>query len=165
MAKIDITKVEGFEELNRKLKKLPDNVKRREVLKIQRRVAKPIISKFSDELPEGETDKVRFGKRYPAGTLSKAVKADTVPARKSKGNPAIAIRPGKKGRFDAFYRFMVVPKGTKLSGNGRGSRKGKNTVVENVREKVINALGPQALNNYVQDTKDYIQKQINRLSK
>ena len=41
--------IDGFEALNKKLKQLPDNVKRTEVLKIQRRLAKPILSAKEDE--------------------------------------------------------------------------------------------------------------------
>lgn len=164
MARIDVTEVEGFEELNRKLKKLDDRVTRREILKIQRRLAKPIIEKYKKELPVGTRDKERFGSVYPAGTLGKSVKADTVPARKSDGNPAIAVRPSKKGKWDSWYKFMVIPKGTKTGSTGRGSRKGINTVVEAARDRVLNMLGPQTQKEALDKTADYIQKQIKRLS-
>ncbi len=164
MARIDVTEVEGFEELNRKLKQLPDRVKRTEVLKIQRRLAKPIIEKYKSELPVGTRDKERFGNTYPKGTLGKSVKADTVPARKADGNPAIAVRPSKKGKFDSWYKFMVIPKGTKTGSNARGTRKGINTVVEKARDRVVNMLGPQTQREALDKTAKYIQKQIDRLS-
>lgn len=164
MAGQDVTKVEGFQELNRKLKTLDDRTKRREVLKIQRRLAKPIIEKYSANLPRGSRDKKRFGSVYPAGTLKKSVKADTVPIRAAKGNPAIAIRPGKKGKADAYYRFMVIAPGTKTGSTRRGSRTGKNNVVSQARDKTLRTMG-NISKEYVDKTAAYIQKQIKRLSK
>lgn len=162
--KLDVTQIEGFEELNRKLKTLPDRVTRREVLKLQRRLAKPIIQKYSGNLPEGNIDKKRFGTTYPGGTLKKSVKIDTVPIRASGGNPAIAIRPGKKGKWDAWYRFMVIPKGSSPGSVNRGSRAGKNTVIDKARDKTILEMSTIP-KKYIEETAKYIQKQINRLSK
>lgn len=164
MAKIDITKIEGFEELNKRLKQLDDRVTRREILKIQRRIAKPIVKTYSDLLPKGTVDVKRYGTTYPAGTLSKSVKVDTVPIRKSGGNPAIAIRPSKKGKYDSWYKFMVVHKGAKIGSNKKGSRKGKNTVVEEKRDEAWRKVEPAALKEAEEKTAAYIQKQINRLS-
>ena len=147
----DVFKVEGFEELNRKLKLLPERVKRTEVLKIQRRLAKPIIEKYKNELPAD------------SGTLGRSVKADTVPARKADGNPAIAVRPSKKGKDDGYYKFMVIPKGKKTGSTKRGSRKGFNTVVGQARDRVLASIGPQTYKKALEDTAAYIQKQIDKL--
>jgi hypothetical protein len=157
----DLTKVEGFEDLNRKLKQLPDKVKRQEVLKIQKRLAAPIIKAYSQALPVGKKDKIKNGTRYPAGSLSKSVKAETVPARKVGGNPSIAIRPGKKGKHNAYYKFMVVRKGFK--GSGAGSRKGANNVVDQARDRALATTGAQATKQAEDKTALYIQKQINKL--
>ena len=148
----DAFKVEGFEQLNRRLKLLPDRVKRTEVLKIQRRLAKPIIEKYKSELP------------VDSGTLGRSVKADTVPIRKSDGNPAIAVRPGKKGRNDGYYKFMVIRKGTKTGSTRRGSRKGFNTVVEDARDRVVRSIGPKTYKEAIEKTAAYVQKQIDKLS-
>ena len=161
----DILKIEGFDELNRKLKQLPDRVKRTEVIKIQKQVAKPIIKAYATALPVGEKDKKRFGKTYVKGTLSKSVKAETVAARHTGGNPSIVIRPAKKGQYDPFYRFMVVKKGAKPGSIKRGSRKGINTVVEEARDKAISATNATAERQSAEKTAKYIQKQIDRLSK
>lgn len=154
--------IEGFKELNQKLKKLPDKVKRTEVLKIFRRLARPVIRAYASKLPVGKKDKERFGKIYPKGTLAKSVKAETVPARKSGGNPSIAVRPGKKGIYDSWYKFMVVRKGFK--GSGPGSRKGQNTVVEEARDKAASAVLPSARAKAEKQTAKYIQKRINQFS-
>lgn len=163
MSKIDFFEIEGFEELNRKLKKLPDRVKRTEVLKIFRRVAKPVEKAYSEELPVGTVDKKRFGTVYPKGTLSKSVKSETVPASKAGGNPSIAVRPGKKGKFDSFYKFMVIPKGTRTGSIARGSRKGRNTVVEEARDKTVQNVSAKAQKEAIEKTAQYIQKQITKL--
>jgi len=157
--------VEGFEELNKKLKQLPDRVKRTEVLKIFRRLAKPIEAAYSAELPVGVKDKKRFGTLYPKGTLSKSVKTETVPSRKVGGNPAIAIRPGKKGKYDSFYKFMVIKKGTKTGSIARGSRIGKNTVVEEAKNRAWSRTEGRTTKEATEKTAVYIQKQITKLSK
>lgn len=152
MATVKVTEVKGFKQLNKKLKQLSDSAKRSEVIKLQRRLAKPIEKAYAAELPED------------SGTLKKSVGTKAVPRSKTGGNPSIVIRPGKKGKNDAYYQFMVVKKGENLAGNGRGSRKGKNTVVEKARDRALQRVGPSAKNEAVDKTADYIQKQINRLS-
>jgi hypothetical protein len=152
VAKIDVTQVEGFDQLNEKLKRLDDKVKRSEIIKIQRRVAKPLEKAYAEALPK------------KSGTLAKSVSTKAVPKSKTGGNPSIVIRPGKKGKNDGYYKFMVVKKGARLGSNRRGSRKGKNTVVEDARDVAIRNVGPQAQKEALDKTADYIQKQITRLS-
>ena len=164
---IDVFEIDGFEELNRKLKKLPDSVKRTEVLKIQRRLAKPIVSAYASNLPVGKKSHSRYtsggGKTtYTPGNLARSVKAVTVPKRKSDGNPSIAVRPSKTSRGDGYYRFMVVKEGFK--GSGRGSRKGSNVVVPQARDKTLSATQAQTTKEAASKTAEYIQKQINKLS-
>ena len=161
----DFVHIEGFDALNKKLKQLPDRVKRTEVIRIQKQVAKPIVKAYSIALPVGDKDKKRFGKTYVKGTLSKSVKAETVAARHTGGNPSIVIRPAKKGKYDPWYRFMVVKKGAKPGSIKKGSRVGINTVVEEARNKVVSATSATAEKQVVDKTAKYIQKQIDRLSK
>lgn len=164
MSKLDVTQVEGFDELNKKLKQLPDRVKRTEVLKIFRRLAVPLVKAYAAELPVGSIDKKRFGTLYPRGTLSKSVKTETVPSGKAGGNPSIAIRPGKKGKYDSWYKFMVVKKGTKTGSNARGSRIGKNKVVEEAKNRAWSRTQGKTTQEATDKTAAYIQKQITRLS-
>lgn len=153
MAKSDLVEIEGFDQLNKKLKRLDDKVTRREVLKLQKRWAKPLVKAYSNALPK------------KSGTLAKSVKAATVPARKVGGNPSIVVRPGKKGKNDGYYKFMVIRKGSRPGSRKRGSRKGLNTVVEEARDKAIQQAGPVARKEAVEDTAKYIQKQIDKLSR
>lgn len=163
MARISPFEVEGFDRLNERLKELPDKIKRREVLKIFKRLAKPVIKVYAEELPVGKRDKKRFGNTYIKGTLSKSIKAVTVPKSKSGGNPAIAIRPAKKGKYDPWYRFMVVKKGTNVGSGKKGSRKGKNTVVDDARDESFDKVGAQARQKALEQTSKYIDKQIKKL--
>lgn len=149
----DLFEIDGFGELNRKLKRLDDKVTRREVLKIQRQLAKPIIKAYAGALPKR------------SGTLAKSVKAVTVPARKVGGNPSVVVRPGKKGKNDGYYKFMVIRKGAKPGSRERGSRKGMNTVTEEARDEAVSVAGTQARKEAVDKTAKYVQKQIDRLSK
>jgi len=174
VANKDLTQIEGFPELNRKLKQLPDRVKRTEVLKIFKKLAKPFVQAYSQALPVGSRNHSRtVGERsgkeskrvnYTPGNLAKSVTAVTVPAGKVGGNPAIAIRPWKKGKdIDSYYRFMVIPKGTKTGSISRGSRKGKNTVVNAARNQAFNNTGAQARKQAEDKTAKYIQRQIDKL--
>jgi hypothetical protein len=172
MAK-DFTEIKGFEELNAKLKKLPDKVKRREIIKIQKQLAKPIIAAYRNALPVGKRSHSRTTNKksdrakkvsYTPGNLGRSVKAETVPAGKVGGNPSIAVRPTSTGKDDGYYKFMVVPKGTKTGSIRRGSRIGSNTVVDKARDKALGNTGAIAQKQAIDTTAIYIQKQINKLS-
>lgn len=152
-------KVEGFDKLVSKINKLDDRMTRREVLKIQRKMATPIVSAFRNELPESDRPK------RVSGTLKKSVAKETVPGSKVGGNPQIVVRPSTKGKKGGYYRFMVVRKGAVLGSNKRGSRKGKANVVQQARDKVYGMLGTPLTDRYQKNVTKYVQKQIDRLSK
>lgn len=152
MAKIDVTQVEGFDQLNLKLKRLSDSVKRKEVLAIQRRLAKPVQARYKANLPKDK------------GTLGESVAIRTVSARRSGGNPSIVVRPGKRGKHDGYYKFMVISKGARPGSNARGSRKGINTVTDRARDKTLDQLGNGLVKEAEDKTAKYIQKKINKLS-
>jgi hypothetical protein len=163
----EIFKVEGFEELNKKLKRLPDAVKRTEILKIQRRLAVPAITAYRAALPTGRRSHTRYTRdgsktTYTPGNLARSVGALTVGKRASKGNPSIAVRPEKRGKSDGYYRFMVVKEGFK--GVGRGSRIGANTVVPDARDRALATISASTTREAEIRTAAYVQKQIDKLS-
>lgn len=171
----NLNEIEGFAELNAKLKRLPDKVKRKEVLKIQKQVAKPIVKAFARALPMGKRSHARTtGKKstrakkvgYTPGNLKRSVRAKAVPASKVGGNPSIVIRPSAKdgSKNDGYYRFMVVADGTKTGSTSRGSRIGDNTVVDKARDRALGMIGATAEKRAAEDTAKYIQKQINKMS-
>lgn len=152
MANINVTQVEGFDVLNKKLKKLEDSVKRREVLGIQRKLAAPVRRAYAANLPQR------------TGNLSRSVAVRTVPRRKSAGNPAIAVVPGKRGKNDGFYKFMVIPKGSRPGSRKRGSRKTLNTVVGKARDRTLTQMENGLIDKSEKAVQKYLQKKIDRLS-
>ncbi len=152
MARLNVTQIEGFDQLNRKLKQLSDRVKRTEVLKLMRRLARPIVLAYRSQLPKDK------------GRLARSVAVRTIPGRRTNGNPAIAVAPGKSGRNDGYYRYMVVPKGVKLRGRGRGTRKGINTVTPTARNRALQNVEAQTVSKSEKAAADLVQKQIDRLS-
>jgi len=157
--------VTGFDDLNRKLKQLPDKVKRTEVVKIQRRLAKPLLKAYKNNVPVGKRNGARKtsgqNQEYKPGNLKRSIKIKTVPGRKVGGNPYVAILPTTGGRNNGYYRFMVVPIG--FRGSGRGSRKRRNTVVRDARNRAFKRVSTSAASKYERQTALYIQKTINRL--
>lgn len=153
MARLDVTQVEGFDRLNAKLKTLTDRVKRTEVLKIFRRLAKPVVKQYRANLPIDD------------GELRRGVGVKTVPLRKSGGNPVVSVLPAKRGKNDPFYRFMIVPKGTEIGSNKKGSRRGKNNVVPIARDKTLSAMENGLVDSSEKEVAKYVQKQIDRLSR
>lgn len=152
MAKVNLLEIKGFDELNRKLKQLPDAVKRKEVLAIYRKIAQPVRKKYESNLP------------IRKGTLSKSVAVKTISVRKSGGNPEVRVVPGRRGKNDAYYLHMVIEKGTRTGSNKRGSRKGKNTVVEAARNRTLGQIKNNVLKESLDKVTALIQKKINNLS-
>ena len=162
--------VVGLEELKRKILKLDDKMTRIQVLKVQRRSAKPIIARFREELPKGSVEHTRTTKgegatstTYKPGNLRRSVKAETVPAKKVGGNPQVVVRPSVKGKADGYYRFMVVQQGTKLGSTSRGSRIGSNTVVEKARNRTAKSMNSLATRDYEKKMAKQLQRQIDKL--
>lgn len=157
--------IDGFDELNEKLKKLPDRVKRLEILKIQRRAMRPAVEAYRRELPQSDSGSSRYVDRnrirHVAGTLKKSVRVRTVPAKYTDGNPQVQVLPDKTGKYDGYYKFMVVKKG--FTGSGRGSRIGHNTVVPEARDKAYEATKGRILDDAAEKIKKHIQKRIDTL--
>lgn len=151
MAKNSLFEVEGIKELNEKLKKLPDKVKRKEVLGLQRKIAAPIRAEYADKLP------------HRTGNLGKSVAVQTVPASKTGGNPSVVVRPAKRGKADGYYKFMVIPKGSKPGSRRRGSRKTLNTVVKEARDRTVAAMNAGITKTYETAMAKLIQRKIDRL--
>jgi hypothetical protein len=159
------TKIEGFNKLKIQIKKLDDKMTRREVLKIQRKLATPLVRAYRDALPQSNRTTQRFGSTYPPGNLKKSVSKETVPGRKVGGNPQIVVRPSTKGKKGGYYRHMVVAKGTEIGSTRRGSRKGINTVVSDARDRIYGSRESTLTAKYEKQVTKFVQKQIDKLSK
>lgn len=152
MARIDVTQIEGFEALNKKLKRLTDDVKRREVLALQRKLAAPVRRAYAANLPKD------------SGNLQGSVAVRTIPRRKTGGNPAVAVLPSKRGRYDGYYKFMVIPKGSTPGSRKRGSRKTLNNVVPNARNRTLGQMESGLVDSAEREAAKLVQKKIDRLS-
>lgn len=152
MARTDLTSIDGFEALNAKLKKLPDSVKRREVLSIMRVWARPMKKAYAAALP------------VKTGNLSKSVAIRTMRDSYSGGNPVVRVLPDKVGKkYDGYYRFMVIPKGVKPGSIKRDSRQGLNTVVPLARDRALKQVGQSSGEVMADKLAALVQKKINRL--
>jgi len=98
------------------------------------------------------------------GTLRRSVGVKAVPRSKSSGNPVIRIAPGKRGKNNAYYKFMVVRKGVVLGSRKRGSRKGKNNVVTEARDRTLRRMESGLVTQSEAEVTKYVQRQIDRLS-
>lgn len=103
-----IVEIEGFKELERKIKKLGnDKDKKREVLNILRQVAKPTVNAARSLAPQSKKPhRARKTLIYP-GNLKKSIGTITGRKGKSKINPTVYAGPRVKGKWDGFYGAWV----------------------------------------------------------
>lgn len=103
-------RIEGMEGVIREIRKLPDKVKRLEILKILRRQVKPLKAAIKVEAdktnPEGKIYKIRGGKTVEPGNLGDSIKIFN---GRNKEFPSVFIGPemGPRKKNDAFYAFFV----------------------------------------------------------
>jgi len=163
-----ITEITGFDELQKQIKRLPDKIKRREILKILRRSARSTIQASRQEAPQSN----RKGKSTPVGNLKKSIKAATM--RRS-SVPMIVVGPRSSGKYDGWYgRLFVIPGHNIYRGGFRRSRKGNRKFNDANRAGVVPPnpfmergfarTGGRVAKTAVKSTERYIQKQIDRLS-
>lgn len=147
--------IEGFEELQRKLKQLPDKVKRREVVKILRRSARDTVKEARNQAPKSKkAHTIKGGKRFEPGNLKKSIGIQV--ARRSQ-NPMIFVKPRSARMTDGYYgRAFVIP-GHKTRGSGR--RVSPNPFMK----RALDITESRVSDASVKGVEDYIQKQINRL--
>ena len=151
-------KVEGFDELKRKIKKLDDSVKRREIIKIQKKVAKPLVEKAKLEAPEG-----------PTGNLVDSI---GIVVGRSKVYPNIyvtaRVKGGNKGKGNHAH---LVHEGTTLrrrKGRGKKNRSKGSTGVMPSNPFLIRAFNSARsglIANYEKEIAGHIKRQIKKLSK
>lgn len=161
MAK-DLTEITGFNELQLQLKRLPDNVKKRELVKILGQVANPTLNLMKEKTPistgmnkgyfrkKRQVGKTLIAANYTPGygksTIGKSVMRNTP-------NAVVIVGPRSRNGKNGYYlRQWVIP-GTKHF-------KGNNFVEDtyNQTKGLVTADAEVRISNY-------IQKQINRLSK
>lgn len=112
-------KVDGFDDLYKRIRRLDDKMKRKEVLKLLKKQAKPVQTLARANTPRAGKTITRYYKDgtvadvYESGNLAKSIKIKAVRASKVGGNPYIWLGPvaGDK-KNDGFYGWFLI-RGTK----------------------------------------------------
>ena len=146
-----IYEIQGFDELQNKIKRLPDKVKKREMIKILRASAKSTVAAARDEAPKSKKAHWIRGKKIQPGNLKKSIKVAVL--RRSR-NPNIVVGPRSSGKFDGFYGRQFIIKGT----TGKSAIKA-NPFMERAQRRTEGKVTIET----VSKTEKYIQKQIDRL--
>ena len=151
--------VKGFDELQKKLKSLPDKMKRREVIKILRRAARDTVKEARNQAPKSKKahvfkrDSKSVAKVINPGHLRKSIKV-AVP-RKSE-NPMVFVGPRSSGKYDGFYgRAWVIP--------GHKIRGGKKIAPDPFMERAFDRTEGKISRDSVAGVEKYLKKLIDKL--
>jgi len=146
--------IEGFKTLQSKIKRLPDKVKKREMLRVLRAVAKPTVAAARSEAPVGDKVHKRYSRRdgsvlgvYNPGNLKKSIGNITGRRGSAKVNAVLYVGPRSKGRkYDGYYGAMVHG-GTKFQRPNkymdRAYNRTKGLVTRDAEDKVAKAIQRQ----------------------
>ena len=164
--------VKGFDQLQKKLKSLPDKVKKKEVVRVLRKSAKDTISAARREAPQSKKPHtLKGGKVIQPGNTKKSIKFQVM--RRAK-NPGGIVGPRSLGKYDGFYaRQFVIPGhniyrvGFKRNRRGNqkfNSRGAKRRVPENpFMARAFNQTKGRVTDKAREGIEKLIQKQINSL--
>lgn len=147
-----IIEIEGFEELQRKITLLGnDRLKRAEILKIQRQVAKSTVSAARSQAPVSKKPHLISGKRtrkmINPGQLRDSIGTIT---GKAKTKAVIYVGPRTKGKWDGWYGALVHGGTVKIEANDFMTR-------------AYNQTKGQISNELADKVGKYLQKQIDKL--
>lgn len=111
-----LVEIKGFAELERKLKQLPDKVKKREMLKILGQVANPTVKAMRAAAPISKKEHLISGKRarkvIQPGNLKKSIGKIRGKRGLGKENAVLYVGPRSKGKKNDGWYGMFVAKGT-----------------------------------------------------
>ena len=151
-----LVEVEGFDVLYKKIKALPDKVKRREVLKILGQAANPTVKAARAQAPKSKVAHVQSGSRaykvIQPGNLKKSIGKIRGKRGLAKVNAVLYVGPRSKGRKnDGWYGMMV---------HGGTVKQGANPFMRRAFDQTKGLVSKEA------ETKiaKYIDKQISKLS-
>lgn len=145
-----IVEITGFTELSRLIQKLPDKVKRRELLKIYGQVANPTLKAARSFAPVGTIKHTRDNAE--PGNLKKSIKKRIGRKGNERVNAVLYVGPSLKGKNKGWYAHMVH------DGTVRGIK--PNPFMRKALAITRSRVTIDAEKRVVK----YIQKQINRLS-
>jgi len=152
-----LVEIKGFDELQRKLRQLPDKVKRKELLKIMGQVANPTVKAARATAPRSKRTHIISGKRtrkvIEPGNLRKSIGKIRGRRGLAKVNAVIYVGPRSKGRKNDGWYGMFVDDGTKKQ------------KAQHFMERAYNQTKGQVTADAEVKVARYVQKQIDRLSK
>ena len=149
-------KIEGLEGVSNEIKSLSsDKMKRREILKVLRRQAKPLVQAMRQNAPISE-NVIIFGDDvfYP-GNLRKSIAIKT---SRSKTYPNVLVGPryGKgANKYDGFYAWWIE--------YGTGTHISNPTGAKNFVQKTMQQKGELVTNQSSKELKKYIDKKAKTL--
>lgn len=171
----DIVEIQGFKELEAKIKKLGnDKDKKREVLTILRSVSKPTVKAARNYAPISKKPHRARKTLINPGNLKKSIGTITGRKGKAKDNPTVYVGPRVKGRYDGFYGAWVhegvniYRKGFKRNRNGRKNYNAsgalKRTEGNPYMDKAYAATQGKVTADAEKRMVRFIQRRINKLS-
>lgn len=149
-----IFEIKGFAELQKKIKRLPDKVKRKEIVKILKVSAKSTVTAARAEAPISKKAHTLRGKVYNPGNLKKSIRTKVM--RRSRV-PMIIVGPTSTGnKYDGFYGRQFVISGHRTRS---GNRVEPNPFMQRGHDRTAGKVSKEMQ----VKTERYMQKQINRL--
>jgi len=150
-------KIEGLEGVSREIKSLSsDKMKRREILKVLRRQAKPLVQAMRQNAPVADRDIVVRGKIYSPNNLRKAIAIKTSPSKKYP-NVLVGARYGRGGKkYDGFYAWWIE--------YGVGTHTSNPTGAKNFVQKTWQQKGESVKTQASDQLKKYIDKKAKKLN-
>lgn len=168
-----VIQIEGFDELNSKIKQLSNTRdKKTNVLGILRNAAKSTVKAARNFAPVSKKPHKARGKVIQPGTLKKSIGTITGRKGSAKINPTIYVGPRAKGRYDGYYGAWVH-EGVNLyrSGFKRKRKRGANNKAALRRtegnpfmDKAFKVTQGKVTAELEKNTARYIQRRINKLS-
>ena len=145
-----LVEITGFKELYRQIERLPDKVKRKELLKIYGQIANPTLKAARAFAPLGIVKHTR-DKSAP-GNLRESIKKRVGRKEDEKINAVLYVGPSLKGKNKGWYAHMVE------GGTSRG-------ITPNpFMKKALQATQAGVTRESEKRVAKYIQKQIDKLS-
>lgn len=175
----NIVEITGFNELERKIKQLSnDKDKRRELLAILRKSARPTVRAAKSFVRVSDEPHLSSGKRtrkiIQPGSLKKSIGTITGRKGQARKNPTVYVGPRVKGKWDGFYGAWLE-EGHNIYNKGfKRNRKGKskyNNSHAKSRTKAYPFMAPaynttkgKVTADAEKSTAKFIQRRIDRLS-
>lgn len=146
-----IYQIEGFDQLQQKIKQLPDKVKKREVLKILGQAANPTVKAARSQAPVSNKPHWQAGKRtkklIQPGNLRKSIGKIRGKRGSAKVNAVLYVGPRSKGRKnDGWYGAMVHGGTVKQQANpfmDRAYNQTKGLVTQDSEKRIAKYLNKQ----------------------